>query len=337
MSEASHPISTSEMFELAMRLDAIFTPYARRQREKFYTEKGEIKSSARFVHYTAAEAALRIIGSKRVWMRNTTCMADYSEVLHGFEMLQRFFRDPAKKKQLYDALNAVSGNTAEEAVGLFDQWWTNIRLGTYIASISEHDDKEDLHGRLSMWRAFGGDTARVAIVLRIPWLSPGSEALNLMVSPVAYLREDEAHAVMAEVVKNVEENRDFLRSVDRKHIVGAVFNMLVAAVTCLKHEGFHEEREWRVIYAPLRSPSPLMESSLEVVGGIPQIVYKLPLDAKVSDALADLDAARVFDRLIIGPSEFSWPMYEAFTKALTAIGVEQADKRVFISAIPIRS
>lgn len=252
-------------------------------------------------------------------------------------MLQRFFRDAARKKQFYDALNAVWEKTAEEAVGLFDQWWTNIRFGTYIASISEHDDKEDLHGRLSMWRAFGGNTARVAIVLRIPWLSASSEVLNLMVSPVAYLREDEAHAVMAEVVKNVEGNRDFLRSVDRKHIVGAVFNMLVAAVTCLKHKGFHEEREWRVIYAPLRSPSPLMESSLEVVGGIPQLVYKLPLDAKVSDALADLDAARMFDRLIIGPSQFSWPMYEAFTKALSAIGVEQAEKRVFISAIPIRS
>ena len=80
-----------------------------------------------------------------------------------------------------------------------------------------------------------------------------------------------------------------------------------------------------------------MESSLEVVGGIPQIVYKLPLDAKVADAVTDLDVARVFDRLIVGPSEYSWPMYEAFTKALTAVGIENAEKRVFISAIPIRS
>ena len=196
MSEASHQISTSELFELGLRLDGIFTPYAKRQREKFYTEKGGIKPSARFVHYTTADAALKIIGSKRVWMRNTTCMADYREVQHGFEMLQRFFGDATRKKQLYDALNAVSGNTAEEAVGLFDQWWANIRFDTYIASISEHDDKEDLHGRLSMWRAFGANTARVAIVLRIPWLSPGSAALNLMFSPVAYLHEEEAHAVM---------------------------------------------------------------------------------------------------------------------------------------------
>ncbi len=67
-----------------------------------------------------------------MWMRNTTCMTDYREVQHGFEMLQRFFRDPARKKQLYDALNAVSGNTAEEAVGLFDQWWANTSGSTRI-------------------------------------------------------------------------------------------------------------------------------------------------------------------------------------------------------------
>lgn len=188
-----------------------------------------------------------------------------------------------------------------------------------------------------MWRAFGGNTARVAVVLRLPWFSAGSEALNLMVSPVAYLREEEAHAVLATVIENIGANHDFLVSIDRSAVVATVFTMLVAGVTCLKHEGFHEEREWRVIYAPERSPSALMESSIEVVGGIPQMIYKLPLDANISGVLAELDLARIFDRLIIGPSQFSWSMYEAFTKALTAKGVEQADTRVCISGIPIRS
>lgn len=113
--------------------------------------------------------------------------------------------------------------------------------------------------------------------------------------------------------------------------------MLVAGVTCLKHEGFHEEREWRVIYSPERWPSTLMESSIEVVGGIPQIVYKLPLDSTKSSSLAELDLTRIFDRLIIGPSQFPSSMYEAFVKSLKAIGVENAETRVFISGIPIRS
>jgi hypothetical protein len=38
---------------------------------------------------------------------------------------------------------------------------------TFITSIFEHDDSDDLHGRLSMWRALGMSTARVAIVFKV--------------------------------------------------------------------------------------------------------------------------------------------------------------------------
>lgn len=311
-------------------------PHARRQREKFYrSENGAIKESARFVHYTTAEAALNIIRTKRVWMRNTKCMVDYRELQHGFEMLQRFFSDPARQREFYEALNSVSPSVAEEAIGLFNKWWQNIEFNTFIASISEHDDKEDSHGRLSMWRAFGGNTARVAMVFAIPWFSSASEALNFMFGPVAYLQEDQVHAVFAEVTRNIRAEHGFLASIERSHLVGTVFNTLAAAIS-LKHEGFHEEREWRVIYTPDRLSSPFMESSIEIVSGIPQTVYKLPLDAKVSELLADLDLACIFDRLIIGPSQFAWAVYEAFAKELTAIGVAQPERRLYVSGIPIR-
>jgi len=340
MTEATqqNPIAASDQFQLGIRLEGIFMPHARRQREKFYTGSSGIKPWARFVHYTSAESALKIIESKRVWMRNTMCMADYSEVMHGYYMLQRLLLavEP-RKKQFCDALDAIWPNVATEAIDLFNQWWANIRFSTYIVSISEHDDKEDLHGRLSMWRAFGGNVARVAVVLRLPWISAAPEVLNLMISPVAYLQEGEVQAVIEEVIGNIRTNGDFLLSVDRSLVARTVFMMLVAGVTCLKHEGFCEEREWRIIYVTNLFPSPLMQPSIEVVGGIPQMVYKPPLDVRVSDGLADLDLARMFDRLIVGPSEFSWSMYEAFTKALTAMGVEQAETRVCISGIPIRS
>ncbi len=113
--------------------------------------------------------------------------------------------------------------------------------------------------------------------------------------------------------------------------------MLVAGVTCLKHEGFREEREWRAIYSPKRNPSQLMESSTEVLAGIPQVVYKVPLDEKIAPELADLDLARVFDRLIIGPTQFAPAMYEAFVAALKKIGVADPEKRVVASNIPIRT
>jgi hypothetical protein len=120
--------STSEQFQLGIRLESIFMPHARKQREAIYMGSSGLKPSARFVHYTSAEAALKIIKSKRVWMRNTTCMADYSEVQHGYQILHKFFANEARKRQFYEALDAVSPNIAAEALGLFDQWWNNIHV-----------------------------------------------------------------------------------------------------------------------------------------------------------------------------------------------------------------
>ena len=331
--ETSNPSAGSEQFEFWMRLGRIFMPQAHKQSEEFYGSK----AAARFVHYTSAEAAINIIRSKRVWMRNTTCMADYREVQHGFDMLAESLKDEARRKSLEERLDDLSPNLAQEAFDFFRQWWTNIRSSTYVTSISEHDDSEDVHGRLSMWRAFGGNAARVAIVLRLPWASNVTQALNLMFSPVAYLKQQDVDGVFATVLDNIRAEREFLHPLDRGILVNTVFNMLLAGVTCLKHEGFREEREWRVIYGPDRAASPLMESAIEVVGAIPQTVYKIPLDAKKSDALSDLDLPRIFDRLIIGPSQFPWVMYEAFYKELKEVGVDRPEERISISGIPIRS
>lgn len=264
-------------------------------------------------------------------------MADYLEVQHGHEILVRFFSDAAKKKAFVDALDISVPGAANEAIKLFDQWWDDIRFSSYITSLSEHEDKEDQHGRLSMWRAFGGNAARVAIIFRIPGIARGAEALNLLFSPVTYLTEKEMQNQMTRVTKSIRDNKVFLQSVDRQFIVGSVFHMLVTGVACLKHEGFREEREWRAVYSPNRNPSNLMKSSIKVIGGVPQLVYELPLDETVSKSLADLDFARLFDRLIIGPTQYAQPIYSAFVEALTRAGVPDADKLVVASGIPIRT
>src|SRR5215471_4824612 len=112
---------------------------------------------------------------------------------------------------------------------------------------------------------------------------------------------------------------------------------LLQASPASKHEGFGEEREWRVIYSPNRVRSDLVDPSIETVGGVPQVVHRLPLDAARSEALADLDLYRMLDRLIIGPSSYPWVMYDAFIKALSAAGMTDAHNRVVVSGIPIRS
>lgn len=265
-------------------------------------------------------------------------MSDYREVRHGFDMVNNFFSDKAKREGFERVIDNCHFSAASEAINLFNGWWQDVQLNTYIASISEHDQTEDLHGRLSMWRAFGGSAVgRVAIVLKIPYYSGAGVALNLMFSPVAYLTEEEVHGEIVNVVKSVHENSKFLQTVERSRFISMVFNMLLTGVVCLKHKGFHEEREWRVIYAPKRSPSPLIEPETQIIGGIPQIVYKLPLDATVSPVVAELDISRLFDRLIMGPSPYPWVIGQAFIEALSKSGIPDPQNKVFASDIPIRA
>lgn len=324
-----------ESFARGIRLEGILMPTSRKQRDDFYRHNG-----GRFVHYTPAEAALNIINSKRIWMRNAMCMSDYREINHGYELFQGFLGDKANANRFIAALDACAPGVANEAIGLFDQWWGNIQTDTYIASISEHDEKEDMHGRLSMWRAYGGNSARVAIVFRVPWYTGAAKELSISLNPVAYLDQTELHNELATVISNVEKNVDFLKTIDRDELRGYIFTLFMVGVTGLKHEGFREEREWRVLYSPKLNPSPLIESSLETIGGVPQTIHKLPLDKTISTssaALAELDFAKIFDRLIIGPSPYPYAQYEAFVSALGKAGVENAEERVFVSGIPIRT
>jgi len=138
-------------------------------------------------------------------------------------------------------------------------------------------------------------------VLRLPYVSMSAASLALNFSPVAYLSDSGAHDVIDQVIANVQANRDYLRTLKREVLAQLVFQMFASGIVRLKHEGFHEEREWRAIYTPKRWPSSMIESSTEVVAGVPQIICKVPLDGTASPLIADLDFAQVFDRLIVGP------------------------------------
>jgi Protein of unknown function (DUF2971) len=320
--------------QAAYRLENILMPYFRRERLKMFPEDQRPK---RFVHYTSAEVALKIIKTKRLWMRNSTCMVDYSEVTHGYNFLLSFFSKQENRDSFVAALEPGDAGIAHEVIRLIDGWLPDIRLNTYIACFSAHEDQEDFHGRLSMWRAFGETkTTRVAVVVNLPKESPIATAMNIFFSPVAYLSEQEVHDQLVQVISNIRKECEFLSSIGRQVLLSWLFAMLNAAVTCLKHPGFFEEREWRVVYSPNRARSALIEPSIEIVAGVPQIVHKLPFDKAVSPALAELDLSTVFDRLIIGPTPYPWAVGGAFIEALNAAGVADAKNRIWASTIPIR-
>src|SRR5450432_1540461 len=202
-------VPTPDQFEMANRLGSIFMPHAARQRTAVFGDNPN-NPPKRMIHYTSAEAAIKMITSKRFWMRNANSMADYREVQHGIDIYNEFFSVGKNMTAFTTALDECAKGAAGEAIKMFDNSMTDIRFNTYIASMSQHLDHEDRHGRLSMWRGFGGNSPRVGVVLKIPWYSTGILALGLIFSPVAYLFKESTHAVINEVIAAVRGNCDYL-------------------------------------------------------------------------------------------------------------------------------
>jgi hypothetical protein len=326
----------------ASRLESIFMPEVCRQRNELFAATN---LNPRFVHYTRAEAALEIIKKKRLGLRNATAMVDFREVEHGFDLLAKWFHSRENRTRFIAAFDEIHSGAALEAITKFDAMWQRpdfgVRGQTYIASVSVHHPSEDSHGRLSMWRAFGTDAAaRVAFVFKVPPLSGAAEFLQCVFSPVAYLNEERAHQILEEVLTNVTRERAFLQTLPYEQIVNHIYFTFAIAAICVKHEGFKEEEEWRLVYLPGLYPPPSpprIEHDIVTIGGVPQPIYKFPLDAVVAPEIASLDVATMFDRLIIGPARFPFVIFEAFKKSLEDAGVADAGSRVIASTIPIRS
>ena len=149
-----------------------------------------LEARTRFVHYTSADKAMKLLSNREVWLRKSTCMNDFMEVQHGFNCLSTAWR---KNKPKFEAqFETLFPGICAKIESHFDGWLPSYRTGTFIACVSEHDDdpakNEDRMGRLSMWRAYGG-TAGVAIVMNggVFHRPVSSDALKAYTSPVAYL------------------------------------------------------------------------------------------------------------------------------------------------------
>lgn len=315
--------------DIQAKLLNIFMPYSTKRREEI------IEKKCRFVHYTSAENAMKIIQSRKIWMRNARCMNDYTEVKHGYELLRMFFEKDDLNISFVKALEPCGNKIVPEALNLFAQWWRNIHNNTFITSISEYDPDEDSHGRLSMWRAYGQQSAKAAIVINVPFGAPN--VVNLFLVPAAYFNQEELNRKFNEVIDSIKDNENFLVSIDDQLIIKFIFTMLLMNAVSLKHVGFKEEKEWRIIYLPEISPSKLMLRTIETINGVPQTVYPIPLEDNPTENIIGFNISSVIEKVIIGPTVYPFSLYDAFNVALENAGVENAGTRVIVSGIPLRT
>jgi hypothetical protein len=295
-----------------------------------------IKANSRFVHYTTAENLFRILDEEAIKFRNTRCMNDYRDVEQGVMQLHQWNNDSESNAALASALQASIPGVWEEAVKKYYQWLSSLRTQSYVLSVAEHDETENDTGRLSLWRAFDDSTTGVAVVVKVAPFLQVTEALKAYSSPVAYWTRQQLDDEFRLVAQRVASNKDFLAKLNKVALAEMVFLMLVFAATCSKHPGFRDEREWRVLTNPQLWPSVELVDHQEVIGGVPQTVYKMQLKNKPADNVMGIELPELIDRIIVGPSLHAGPIREAIIAKLAARNVADAASKVVVSGLPKR-
>jgi hypothetical protein len=289
----------------------------------------------RFVYYTSADTALKILDNGEIWMRSASVMNDASEIRYGMHCLDVALRGGGDHR-LIDVLDAAHAGLVSETINQVRQAASAMFYGSYLTCVSEHKGgREDRLGRLSMWRAYGGSSG-VALVFHGKAMHGESNALGAYTSPVVYTEPEEFTTLFDRACDLLGASKEFIAGQHREDVAIDLYEMLHFAVLSTKHPAFEEEAEWRIIHAPYHEASARLKPATETIRGVPQIVYKLPLQNVPEDGLNGLDLAESLDRIIIGPSNNPIELSFVFHEALLRRGVTNPYDKIVISNVPLR-
>lgn len=314
----------------ATELDYVFFPYHMDQVQRV------IKNELCFSHYTQAATALKIIQNQEIWLRNVMVMNDSKEFEHGKDLLCNLIENSIEGNALREAFNIFSPGLFDEVFSNFKDWGFFIKNDQFISCFSEHLPEDDL-GTLSMWRAYGGRSG-VSIVFEQE-LFFNSPPVTCSFSSVAYLSEKELKDEIANLATSISTNLDLIKTVDTKKIGHMLFDILRLTALCNKHQGFQEEKEWRLIMNPSvltekkRHNTEHITYDIETINGTPQKILKLKFSSMNWGNKRFKDMIK---RIIIGPCEHPWITYESFVMLLRDLDIEHPEKIVQISEIPLR-
>ena len=300
-------------------LNKIFFGQSISRKDKF------INSEKRLAYYTSIYTAESIIEKKVFWMRNVGDMNDCKEVKYGNSLISRAlygnmrkeFEDTLEKNTILSKvmIDNILDRFREEMIS-----WTYNTYATCFTEAACNDND----GRLSMWRGYGRDEG-IELVFDISKIQTVLSGKNIVLSPVEYYTEKDIAVKLKEMIGQIERNGERLKIYKKDEIESAIINALRYAVVSIKHPGFVDEQEWRLV-----AHGNDLNLDVEKVNGLLQPIYKL----KISDCIF----RKGLEKVIFAPST-NILTCKAFVQLLCQnldISKEEAEGKVFISSIPYR-
>lgn len=312
-------------------LQHVFFPHYAEKREELE------RSGAQFAYYTTAITAGRILDkdNPEIWMRSTGVMNDYSEVQHGMTCLKQALQSECGDR-LKESLNQCFPGIAKEIFNRFFEWEPYIAIDTFITCFTEHVPENEPFGRLSMWRAYGGECG-VAIIFKPDAFFSEANVLGVYASPVAYLDANGIAIEMDRVAERIQGNFQYVQSLGADEVSKVVFNALRFAAICTKHPAFKEEREWRIVATPSLLRSEYVKQSIKEVGGMPQPTLHIKLQEYPETGMPSLAPASFVERILIGPCQYPDTVHRALGEKLKSLGCPDPFDLVSFTKIPLRA
>lgn len=134
---------------------------------------------------------------------------------------------------------------------------------------------------------------------------------------------------------DLEENEqkiDF-KNIQRDDLHDFLIEWLEILILSIKHPAFCEEKEWRVISFERAKG---IKKDIIDLNGIPQPIQKIPLSEKLQTDGDGFSVNEILDHIIIGPTQYAIPIYQALVEELKKLNVKDAGEKVVSSDIPYR-
>ena len=198
-------------------------------------------------HYTGAAAIRGILQSGRLWASGAQYMNDWMEVVYGYDIIMNGLRELVEKNKVLSRARAVF----QDVLRLMESPESPF-IDAYFVAFCE---KGNL---LSQWRAYAGTQGFAIefdplVIDRELTLTTHAPARNLRLAKIEYDPRQQAknfRELIEELCATIEGTRSGGDSVSPE-LVEFTRMVLSAWAATVKHPGFEEEQEWRVIFQPL--------------------------------------------------------------------------------------
>jgi hypothetical protein len=295
-------------------------------------------------HYCSVSTLEAIVKNNELWFSNPIYANDYEELTFGVTHSRRLIRETDSIRTIFRN-ETVYNKFLEILDTLFLHFEQGVEQDIYIACFSIHEPHRD-DGLLSMWRGYGANGSGAAIVFDTSVLKelPNSP---LVVGKVCYGTSNQRLGWITEILNRFADlmskadfnSDDPLAEIWLAKCAMQLFERLVMLSVFIKHIGFEEEKEFRVVYFRHRDGKNLLSHMLgyAIIDGVvhPKFKFKIaPVDGAAGTTVS-LD--HMIKKIILGPSGASTRSAWAVKRMLSTLGRSNLAQLVVTSSTPYRA